>query len=191
VSPLGQAHVPPWHVSPAAQAFPQLPQLLGSVWRFTQSLLLQQLLGGPHDWPPQPPEHMPALHVSPAAHTAPQPPQLLGSVFVSTQIPPQSSSPLAGHVHWQFFAGSGTAPGGQLTPAQTHIPLLHASSGRQAIPHVPQLLGSVWRLTHWSLQQVFGGPQAWPPQLLQRPDTQVAFAGHAWPQLPQLAGSLW
>ena len=39
------------------------------------------------------PMHMPALQVSPAAHALPQLPQFAALVWVSTQAPPQFSSP--------------------------------------------------------------------------------------------------
>jgi hypothetical protein len=90
--------------------------------------LLQQVLGDPQDWPPQPP-HIPDAQLSPEAHVLPQLPQLLGSVWVSTHWPLHSPCPV-GHLQSPFW---------QMAPN---------ASVAQSWPHVPQWLASVCVSTH-------------------------------------------
>src|SRR5215218_4538964 len=94
---------------------------------------------------PQPPivfTHLPCSHACPVAHLLPQAPQLLELVWVST--------------HWALQQ---SCPGGHLTPPLpphfffTHLPCLHVCPDLQALPQAPQLLGSLWVLVHWPLQQ--------------------------------------
>jgi hypothetical protein len=93
---LGATHPPPTHASPAAQAFPQPPQLAGSVWVVTHAL--------PHAVHPgwQAGVQVELTHTATASsvdgefgdgafgHTCPQPPQLFASLVVSTQAKPQA-----------------------------------------------------------------------------------------------------
>lgn len=67
------------------------------------------------------------------------------------------------------------------------VPLWHDSVAKywqQACPHVPQLWGSLDRLTQTPLQAVS------PLVHSQLPLLQTMFGPHAWPQLPQLLGSV-
>jgi len=66
---------------PAAQAFPQAPQLLASVWALTQ--LPEQSVY------PVAQTHAPLLHTKLGPQACPHPPQLLTSPCMFTQVPLQ------------------------------------------------------------------------------------------------------
>jgi hypothetical protein len=88
----GQTHTPPWHGSPAAQAWPQPPQLAESVWVSTHSLLHGVSLALAQ-------AHWLALQVAPApGHTIPHAPQLSGSFDRSVHTPLHADVPDA-HAH--------------------------------------------------------------------------------------------
>jgi hypothetical protein len=84
VSPAGHMHEPSMHGAPAGHTFPQLPQFVFDVSRFTHAsppmgpAPVQRL--NPVE---QPMTHEPALHIEPPGQRMPHPPQLRGSVCVS------------------------------------------------------------------------------------------------------------
>jgi hypothetical protein len=80
-------HRPPMHDSPAAQAFPHMPQFLGSELRLKQTPL--QLVVPPGQ------VHAPFRHCWPVEQVRPQAPQFVGSLDVVTQEPPQLLVPAA------------------------------------------------------------------------------------------------
>jgi hypothetical protein len=86
------------------------------------------------------------VHWLQPSQTLPHPPQLFGSLS-ETHWPLQKMSPF-GH---------------------PHEPLWQISPGAHVMPQPPQLLGSVWTLTHWSLQQVLPVQQT---PLQQKPEQQ-------------------
>jgi hypothetical protein len=81
-TPLAQVAVA-W--AGAAQAWPQVPQLFGSVFRSRQLELQQVWLPGQVPVEPQP--QLPFTQLSPAWQAWPQVPQLFGSVFRLTSQP--------------------------------------------------------------------------------------------------------
>ena len=85
-SPEGQVHVPPTHVEPPPQVFPQAPQLASSSVVSTHAP--PQFVLAPasaHDS-----AQLPPAQTSPAAHAAPQAPQFAGFDARSTHCPAQS-----------------------------------------------------------------------------------------------------
>jgi hypothetical protein len=82
-----QVHCPPVQLWPLVQTLPQPPQLVESVWVFTQA-------------PPQrvwpagqpPPWQRPLTQLWPAPQLFPQPPQLNGSICAFTHAPSQQVS---------------------------------------------------------------------------------------------------
>lgn len=82
--------LPPRQMRPARQSSPQVPQLFGSVVRFTQLEPQGSRSAGQSTL--QSPDSHTGLP-SPAGQTVPQPPQLSGSESVFTQLPEQSSNP--------------------------------------------------------------------------------------------------
>ena len=83
----GATQVPFWHIWVEPQAFPQKPQLLGSVLVLTQ-LPLQLVRPALQVMPQAPPEQV-AEPLAGVGQTVPQLPQLLVSVLVLAQAPPQ------------------------------------------------------------------------------------------------------
>jgi hypothetical protein len=79
--PPGQTHPPPVHEAPMPQAWPQVPQLLGSVWVSLQAPLHTVPVHG---------AQAPAAHIRPGSQAWPQVPQFAASVWVSVQLPLQS-----------------------------------------------------------------------------------------------------
>jgi hypothetical protein len=157
--PQRSAQVPwlqPW---PAGQTLPQTPQFSESACKSTQRPVFVLLLPAPHTAEPAgqlvaqkrvavhtpPPAHcgvqLLAAHFWPKPHAFPQAPQLFGSVWVSVQQPPHA-----------------TVPAGQLVdeppqPAEppqrsAQVPWLQPWPAGQTLPHVPQLVRSLLRLTH-------------------------------------------
>jgi hypothetical protein len=118
--PPEQVHVLLAHDWPPAHRVPHVPQLVGSVLRFTQLL--------PHLSSPawQVSEHRPCEHACAAGQVVPHVPQLLPSDARFTQLEPQAESD-ATHAQW---------PAEQLCePSQVN-------------PQAPQLLRSALKLTH-------------------------------------------
>jgi hypothetical protein len=98
VMPAHPPHTPLLHVWPVRHAFPQVPQLLGSVFRFLQVFPLQSVRPVAHAqlWPP-------ALQHAAFEHEPqgplPHAPQLFLSVWRSEQpLPAQYAAPLV-HAH--------------------------------------------------------------------------------------------
>jgi hypothetical protein len=85
----GQEQAPEAQSAPVAQRLPQVPQLSGSVWRFTH--VCAHTLGSPGG------QHWPALQAAPVAHRLQEGPQFCGSVCRSTQVCPQTSGNESGH----------------------------------------------------------------------------------------------
>lgn len=171
-------------LSPAAQTFPQLPQLFGSLVVLRQPLG-QQLVPPVHGGPPLQLVgvlHVPATHVSPAAQGLPQLPQFFTSVDVSVQ-------PVAQQVSLPVQTGPPLQLGGV-----THMPAAHVAPVGQTWLQPPQLFGSVSMslhpdAQHWSTPVQTGPPLhdvgAW-----QFPFWHVAPGGHAKPHWLQLFGSV-
>jgi hypothetical protein len=123
-------HLPSWQESPLGQTFPHIPQLLLSFERSAQNGRPPPAsdVDPPHsvcpvlqfDWQLAPEQTRPALHTW--LHV----PQLFGSSCVLTHELEQAVSPM-----------------GQL---RTHFMSMHAIPAPQAVPHDPQLKGSVERL---------------------------------------------
>lgn len=114
-----RAMVPP-SVAVVPQALLHMPQLRGSLVRFTQTPLQDISPGGHWQAPPR--------HSRPAVQVMPQPPQFSSSVFVSTQPPAHAVRPIA-QVIWQ-------------------VPFEQTDIALQVVPQAPQLAGSLLRLTH-------------------------------------------
>ncbi len=106
-------------------AVPQLPQFLGSVEKSTHAPL-QRLVPGKHT-------HVPALQLSADGHVVVQEPQWLGSVCSSTHPPLQFDKP------WLQLE--------EQTPRSHTWPFEHA------LPHLPQLAGSLVRSEHVPLHE--------------------------------------
>lgn len=109
---------PPMHCSPAAQVLPQVPQLFGSVWRFTQAP--EQALCPDGHW------QLPPTQDAPVAHALPQAPQLFASVCRSTHAPLHTVWPAIG---------------------QAQVPEVHVRGAAQASPQRPQLAALMRRST--------------------------------------------
>jgi hypothetical protein len=198
-------HIPPAQVCVAPQAWPQLPQFLGSLEKFTQAAP-QAEFGGMH-WAAQVPAWQ--IGVFPP-QTFPHDPQFLASVDRFTQLMPQAEF---GGVHipvqlpvWQ----RGVVPPhtfpqepqffGSL-PVFVHIPLhLCSPVGHgiwqmplaqvcpepQAWLQAPQFWGSVDRSTQLWPQAVLG---LWHCVLQELASQNGAVVGHTLPQDPQFFGS--
>jgi hypothetical protein len=113
------AHVDAVQVS-LSHAFPQAPQLSGSVAVSTQ--LPPQRLLPPLHW------QLAVKQVAPVGQIAPQEPQLPASVAVSAQLPP--------HEVWPASQGDRQVPATQAAPTA------------QACPQLPQFWALVATLTH-------------------------------------------
>jgi hypothetical protein len=149
--------LPLWHVSPEGQAFPQLPQLLASVWRFTQvvGLTFGQAVGSEAGQP-----HEPVVHTPFTRQVVPQAPQLAGSVWKFTQAVVHSFG---------------------YEPEQPQTPVWQTPLVLHWVPQAPQLLTLVFRST-----QAGDPPQSVVPALhTHAPAVQVP-APQAWKQVPQL-----
>jgi hypothetical protein len=117
-------HAPSLQTSPAAQTFPQAPQLTGSEVASTQAL--------PHSIPPLGHAHAPPLQSAPVGQAFPQAPQLAGSDMVSTHLSPHAASP----------------------PEQAHAPFVQLDPGEHAASHDPQCAGSAFVSTHLPVPHV-------------------------------------
>jgi hypothetical protein len=88
----------------------------------------------------------------------------------------------------------GVAPVHDSVAAPVHMPPWHTPPGAQALPHAPQLAGSLLRSVHiepCGLGHICGlsGEQVMVPPA-HMPPWQAAPGAHAMPQPPQFAGSL-
>ena len=106
------------------QAFPQPPQLAGSLFVSTHDAELS-----PHDVSPEghSDPQLPATQATPSSHAFPQAPQLAGSVSTSVQ----GAVALSAHT-------KRCAP-----QVVVHTPPAHAEPAAHVFPHVPQLASSV------------------------------------------------
>jgi hypothetical protein len=193
----------------APQAFPQAPQLAGSLERSAQVPAQQALPAGQSPLLPQ--VQAPLTQLSPAAQTVPQLPHALfsgvqtplqqtwpGTQFASLAQPDaQKLAPVAGLV-WQCWPATQQVPAQQTWPAPQAVPQLpqwlSVFSGVQTppqqpwpvvqtVPQAPQLLGSLRMLTQTLLQQ--------PKKLLQQaPPQQRWLARQCRPHEPQWFASL-
>lgn len=75
---------------------------------------------------------------------------------------------------------------GGVQGASTQMPLLHVWPEAQALPHAPQLVGSLVRSSHPLAQSDSGGMQG----EKQVPRLQISPGPQRTPQAPQLAGSM-
>jgi hypothetical protein len=89
VRPGRHAHAPVMQAWVAPHAWPQVPQLVGELWRFAHSV-------GLHCMPPQ--EHWLFTHASPTAQALLQAPQFSGSVTVDVHAVPHWTPP-GPHAH--------------------------------------------------------------------------------------------
>jgi hypothetical protein len=113
---------------------------------------------------------LPPTQLSPEPQAVPHPPQFAGSVAVSTQVPPQSISPV-GQTHapealhdWPVGQMPHEPPqpsSPQSRPVQSGVhaamhvpPTQYRSRPRHRVPHPPQLFGSVVVSAHAPLQSV-------------------------------------
>jgi hypothetical protein len=181
---VGGWQMPPAQLSPVGQAFPHLPQLFGSVSMSVQPVWQHcstPVQTGPplHDIGGV---HTPPTHVSPVAQTSPHPLQFFGSVLVSVH-------PLGQHCSTPVQTGPPLQVAAALQTAPTHV-----SPGAQAMPHPPQLSGSVSMSVH-PLAQHCSAPRhgGWPLHVV--PGMQLLSehwlpGGQTSPHPPQLFGSV-
>jgi hypothetical protein len=182
-----------WHVEPTGHTVPHVPQLKLSVLVLVQTPGLLPL--APHTVAPAGQLHVDAAHVPPLGHALPQTPQSVtlvcrlshpsGQAVVPVgqpQMPLVQVAPApCGHFmpHWLQLAGSVCTlvqtllqmlvmPAGQL-----HVPLVQVAPTGQVVPHVPQLLLSVFLLVHVPLQTSGVGAVQVPPLLLAEVDELV------------------
>jgi len=129
-------HLPALHVDPVKQALPHVPQFKVSLLVLTH--LPAQLVS------PRMQEHAPVMQVNPAvvSHLVPQVPQLLLSLFTSTHAPQSGGIPSPQKIN------------GPPHPGGTHFAFMQYSPLQQCLPHVPQLYGSLLRLTHFPTHSV-------------------------------------
>jgi hypothetical protein len=148
---------------PASQTLPQLPQLFLSTLVFVQ--LPRPASTSPHIWKPPGQAHIELIQISPAPHCFPHAPQLAGLfvTLVQTGGMPQSV----------VFAGHAQAP-----PMQTVPPV-------QAMPHPPQLFGSVFVSTQAPVQSVVPAGH-----MVVQVIAQTCIEVHIVPQPPQFCGSV-
>ncbi len=161
IRPDGHTHTPLGQVAPVGHLLPHLPQLLGSLLRFTQVPLVEQLTKfASQDIKTQVPLTQSAVPFL-KLHLLPHLPQLLISLFVSVQAPLQVVWP-----DWQHF------PFEQIRP------------DAQAVPHLPQFFASVFVSVQVPLQVVWfeAHPHA--------PSEQICPDGQTVPQSPQWLASL-
>ncbi len=97
-------------------------------------------------------------------------------------MPPSQTFPHAPQLVVEL--GATHLPSQKMAPALQHPPLVHVCPSAQCAPQVPQFAWSLPRSTHSPPHDVCpsGQPQA--------PAEQVSPAEHAWPQAPQLSGSV-
>jgi hypothetical protein len=173
-------HAPEAHTWPAVHAAVQRPQLRLSVLVFTSHPLagLLSQLAKPVAQVPR--AHVPLLQVAPALakrQTMPQPPQLLASVPRTSVSHPLDAMP-----------SQSAKPA--LQPPTTQVPATHAFTlalaRRHALPHIPQLAGSVCVFTQSPEQFMVLAPHEAP----HIPAEHTWPAGQARPHMPQLALSV-
>jgi hypothetical protein len=141
----------------------------GSVWKFTHAPL-HRLSPVAHVG-----TQLPEEQAWPAGHTLPQVPQFLGSLEVLVQTAAGTPGQLVlGERHW-------------------HVDAEQTSAGTQACPHAPQFAPLVAVSTH---VPVAGGGGIQNVTVVgvvlhtHAPASQIPNP-HAWPQVPQLAVSVW
>lgn len=124
-APQPAVHAPFWQVVFGPQRIPQPPQLASSAFVFVHVV--------PHRVSPAPQVQMPPTQLPPTGHCLLQALQLRLSVVTSTHAPLQlvSDCPASVPVH-----------------VVTHAPLLQTSPAPQALPHPPQLSGSLCTAVH-------------------------------------------
>jgi hypothetical protein len=173
---------------PPVQAFPQEPQLLASVCRFTQLV--------PQSVVPLGQTQLPLEQIAPPVQALPQVPQLYESLLRSVQVPlPQFAEPAGQQIPLEQtwpLPHAGPFP-------QVQVPAVHVSAvPLQATPHFPQFWVSLVRSTHappqfvWPvgqhipLEQTWPAPQAGPDPHVQAPPEQLSVVpAQAMPHLPQ------
>jgi hypothetical protein len=157
------AQTPSLHSGSAPeQRSPQVPQ-------FRVSLVTSTQLPNPPKWPahcvsPVGHAQVPSVQRTPPAHAVPQAPQFLLSVDRSTQVVPQSVSPVS--------------------QVPLHAPATQVVPRMQRMPQPPQFAGSVSVSVHDAPQRIVPVPHE------QAPATQFAPFAHCVLQLPQLFGSV-
>jgi len=202
--PLGHAQVPPAQTIPDfVQSFPQLPQLLSSVFVLTHAL--------PHSVVPAPQTHWPLEHTMPGPQTVEQLPQWYESLERSAHVPLQLVR-LPGQVELhlpltQTLPAAQAAPqapqlsGSLVTLTQRwpqcvvplgqlplHTPPTQTIPAPQALLHLPQLCGSLPRSVQVPLHLTWPPSQFW-PLLVHVPLMQDWPAAQVTPQAPQWFGS--
>jgi hypothetical protein len=155
--------------SVTSQAFPQLPQLLGSALKSTHAPLHSTVP------PPQLSWQMPPMQFCPLVQAFPHSPQLASSVFVSAHIAP----------HF-------VVPPPQLS---SQVPPVQVSPDAQAFAHVPQFFGSTLGFTSqpsgsWPLQFRKPDVQARVHWLAAHTGREFAVCVHEASQEPQCCSSV-
>ena len=176
---------PETQLCPVGQAWPQVPQLVGSVLRLASQpspyLWSQSAKPGSQERMVHAAAVQPVTAWLSGAQKMPQPPQLLGSPLVLAQVAPQHVSP-PGHA----------LPGPQ---GPTQRPPEQVSPGAQALPQPPQFCGSVLVSTSqpsWTCLSQSAKPTTHAAMVQVEPEQRgVAFARgpQGMPQPPQLFGS--
>jgi hypothetical protein len=156
--------------------------------------------------------HAPPEQVVPVAHTVPHAPQFWLSLVTSAQTDAPASLV---HVVWPAGQALTHAPFAHICPAVgqrgTQVPLWQVPPAHET-PHAPQFVALVWVFTHDEphaakpgahvLQSMRPSGCSLPAQVgplldvawhavVHAPPAQSMPVPHAWPQLPQFAGSLW
>jgi len=173
VRPAAQPQVPSVHEPPNGQNVPHDPQFVALVSVSTQVDIMTpprpiavHMVSPPS---PQPAAHMLSEQVVPPRHALPQRPQFALFEVGSTHVMPHRMSD---EEHW-------------------HIPPTQLPPLGHWCAHVPQLLGSVWVLTHAFEQFASVAPESVVQLTVQTPVLQTGVpAGQTFPQAPQLFGSL-
>ena len=196
-----QSQAPLRQLWPGPQTLKQLPQLAGSLSGLTHTPL-QSIRGAAH-WL----THLALMHSSLVPHARLQSLQCIGLVLTSTQLLPHffrppEQKPTQAPV-WQSCPDAHCFPQApqllasvsvlvQTLPhdlaggRQPHVPLLQLSIPAQTMGQVPQCSLSVWRFTQLPPQSESGAVQV----PAQTPVLQTLPVPQAFPQAPQLAGSV-
>jgi hypothetical protein len=169
VVPPPVPHMPAWHAMPGAQAWPQPPQLAGSLLRFVQYCVPAdpQALGWAAGHVGAPPQ-APCWHATPAGQLRPQPPQFAASVIGFAQYAPPVGR------------GQAIGVGGeQVVWVPVHMPIWQPTPGGQTMPQAPQFAGSLIGFAQngfvgfaGSAHAIPGGGQVGPPPVAQIPPMQ-------------------
>jgi hypothetical protein len=148
---------------PASQTLPQLPQFFLSTLVFAQ--LPRPASTSPHIVNPPGQPHTEFMQMSPAPQVFPHAPQFAGLFVVLVQT--------GGMPHNVVFIG------------HVQMPALHTVPPVQAIPHPPQLFGSVFVSMHAPVQFVVPAGQV-VVQVIEQTCIEV----HIVPHPPQFCGSV-